>query len=463
MAALIQFVDSISATPTVRLDLNDALSWFCQNFKAPPPRLRRNVSDNSMRDGGRVGSSTYENRTLELELVLVEDVSEEWAAEEMQKLWRELDRADNWLMYHPEWLEKPVFFRTFRSDVSDLEELWTYPIARRITIELLAEPFALGLKETLGPYTVSADPAAPSNPGYVDLPTILGDVPVPAVYWDNTTVTTSRLVATHAGPTGPVPFVQCETMTPGVNTTNPGGGPDAAMSGTGTNNYLQTTFGTPADSLRVTSAGITQPGGAYRVLLYVRRSSSVGAVTVRATLSETSSGAPIYWTSATESTAATSNRQVVDLGICWWPSAAPVGNGATSLSVATIKLYAARGSGTSNLDWDSVRFVPAGGQVGRKAGSHALVAPGSAVVARAVLDGVSETSSAAASSSDPTTTSIALEPIPMAGSFPVVAPGVANRIHALTHLADNVAPIGTTLTATLAYWPGYIFVRPELS
>lgn len=164
--ALIQFVDSISETPTVRLDVNDGAVWFCTKFKAPPPRLRRSVSQNAMRDGTHVSSSSYDSRTLELELyVLGEGVddyeraaSADMVGAEMQKLFRELDRSNGYLLYQADAFAKPVFFRLYRSDTADLEELWSVEVAKKFTIELMAEPFALGLRESLGPFRVVNDP-----------------------------------------------------------------------------------------------------------------------------------------------------------------------------------------------------------------------------------------------------------------------------------------------------------------
>ena len=43
-ADVIQFVSAIDANPTVRLDINDETTWRCRSFLAPPPRLRRSMS-----------------------------------------------------------------------------------------------------------------------------------------------------------------------------------------------------------------------------------------------------------------------------------------------------------------------------------------------------------------------------------------------------------------------------------
>ncbi|GGO86601.1 hypothetical protein GCM10011584_09310 [Nocardioides phosphati] len=165
MADLVRFVDSIVASPTVRLDLNGEATngWYVRSFSAPAPRLRRSMSSNAMRDGISVGSSSYDARTLTIELECIKN-DQDSAATELQKLARELDRESNLIMYRPDGASKPVFFKTFRSDLAQIDDVIAQKAMRRFTIELLAEPFALGLPEALPKVTVSNDPALGSGP-----------------------------------------------------------------------------------------------------------------------------------------------------------------------------------------------------------------------------------------------------------------------------------------------------------
>ena len=470
MPALIQFVDSISATPTVRLDVNDAVSWFCRNFSAPPPRLRRSVANNAMRDGVHVGSSTYDARTLELELTLIEDLDDEFAAEEMQKLWRELDRPDNVLRYWPEGLDKPVFFRLYRSDVSSLEELWTVPLARTITLELLAEPFALGLKESLGPYTVSNNLAAASNGCYFDVSTVVGDVAAPMVMWhDNADQTTRDLVAVTPSPL--FTWAHAEGGSPvalGTDTTNPGGGPDADMSGTGTNNYVRTSFATTltmAERVRWDVPAIT-PSGRYRVLAWVRlpNNSAVRSVQLWAPGADgvmVAQSPVLSW----PTTGVFPKRIMVDFGLIAVgdSDAGPVGYGSATPSRSPYSLsFRGASSAAQALDWDAFALVPAG-----DATSTALVDyPTTSTANGLVLDGVRGEALFQVTAGDPTVGAGAVDLTrspKVAGTFPTLTPGVTNRCHLFRTVGGDLSSVSTSCTVSAAYWPRYLFIRPVSS
>lgn len=458
MAALIQFVDSISDDPTIRLDLNDGLSWFCQSFKAPPPRLRRSESENSMRDGGVVGSSSYSNRTLELDLTLIEEGDEEWAADEMQKLWRELDRPANFIRYWPEGLEKPVFFRTFRSDVSELEELWTVPIARNISLEVLAEPFALGLPETLGGYDIPNDPANPAG-CHVDIDEeIMGDVPAPAVIQldhESSTFAKVYMGVRNDSLSPDVLFVQAESMSPFVDTSNPGGGPDAAMSGTGSNNFQRTSFATSSMQIRL-SATTNVSRGTYRLLAGIRRSDSTSAITVQAEVAVT--GGTVGPAVATP---LSTNRQLVDLGLFSFRltnlRAAGYSSASTpASSPSTVFLKSSRASGTGTLDWDFLLYLPAD--------VSTLVAQGPLGPPGLVIDGVAEATYPTASGGNPLlgTTLPAGKAWPTSGSFVYLVPNSSNR-WTLLHSRAAGHFVGDQVSLRAYYWPRYLFVRPVSS
>ena len=145
---LVQFVDSIAASPTVLLNINDEVTWTVDTFDAPPPRLRRSVANNAMRDGAFVSSSTYDNRVLSIGLDLRAANQDTWATE-FQKLARILDGASSILKYQPNGASKPVFFKTYRSQMVDVDMSVVGQGSVFVTVELLADPLAVGTRAML--------------------------------------------------------------------------------------------------------------------------------------------------------------------------------------------------------------------------------------------------------------------------------------------------------------------------
>lgn len=471
MADLIRFVDSIDAAPTVRLDLNDEVSFWVRSFSAPPPRLRRSMASNAMRDGIHVGSAAYDGRTLTMEIELRRS-GQDAAATDIQNLWRELDRESNWIMYQPQGASKPVFFRTFRSDASALEDVMAQAAMRRVTVEVLAEPFALGLRETLGPFTVTNDPAAASNGCYFDLSTILGDVPAPLVLWDDATSDAGRyLTSTHATTAIPLTFAQAESLTLGTDTTNPGGGPDAAMSGTGTNNYVRTSFATAeTEQVRLTWTAPATAIGSFKVLAFVRFSASTGSSCSLSFGLDSVGGAPgpAASTSVTISDTLGTTRQVVDLGLVdllqGIDPTPGYSSAANPVSTITLYLHASRSGGTSSLDWDAIVLLPVGGQSGEMATPQTMVVED--LGANPVIDAVLETTVGRSVAGDPTTgaaTFLRRSSGRVVGGFPYAHPDAANRMFLIRREATGASAVATSTTVTGAYWPRYLHVRPTAS
>lgn len=464
---LIRFVDSIASSPTTRLDLNDETSWWVKSFSAPPPRLRRSMAENAMRDGVSVGSASYGSRTLTIELECRKS-TQDLAATEIQKLWRELDRATNWIMYQPTGASKPVFFRTLRSDASQLEDVMAQQAMRRFTIEVMADPAALGLPETLGPFTVNNDPAAGSNGCYFDVTGVIGDLEAPALIHDTArTVGYGILAQRQRGvPSDLVWAKQCEAVniTLGTDTTNPGGGPDAAMSGTGTNNFVRTTFATNANHVErlfwATYNDYNTPAlrsairGRYRVLAVVRRSDSTSVIKIQRLY-----GAPAVTVPQTTS------RQMVDLGLAVLGSmeSSSVGYGAESAATVpeALYFYAQRVSGTGTLDWDQLLLVPADERMLQWT-QPLNVGTG----LDTLIDGVQEF----VVTLDPSTGPLAASPwlwpslTQASGGWPSLVPTRTNRIFYLQAAAIGGAMTRTdTSTITVYYYPRYLFVRPASS
>lgn len=465
MGDLIRFVDSIDASPTVRLDLNDEVSFWVKRLNAPPPRLRRSQSENAMRDGISVGSSSYGSRVLTMEIEC-RKTTQDLAAVEIQKLWRELDRPTNILMYQPNGLTRPVFFRTFRSDASQLEDVMAQAAMRRFTVEVLAEPFALGLKESLGPFTVNNNPAAGSNGCYFDLPTILGDVAAPLVMWDDTTTQTDRFVIATRGTSAlAMVWTQAESVTLGTDTTNPGGGPDAAMSGTGTNNYVRTSFATPSMATRLTWSPPASTRGKYRLLVFGRCN---GAADLTLGYSFAATPAPLEREESFSIPSPGGSRVVLDLGILNLSGGAPLaaGYGTSVVAKAARTLYvsASRDTGATTFDWDILALLPCGGQSGELAEPTTLIYSGAG--ARPVVDSVAEVVVGMTSAGDPTAgggTFAAASTSEVAGGFPYAMPGAVNRIHMVRSDSGGSSAVAGSASVTLAYWPRYLHVRPVSS
>lgn len=452
---VIQFVDSIAASPTVRLDLNDGTVWRTR-LSAPPPALRRAVSANTMRDGDYVSTSTYGDRTLTLDGDLISS-TQDLNATQLQLLARELDRDTNIIRYQPNGATSPVFFRTKRADYT-VAELVAALAYRQPLATIPAEPFALGLRETISVGTVSNDPAAGSNGCYFDVTTVKGDVAAPMVFVDTGTLAVNMLLAVKQDAlAGDFPTVFQAESAVGVewDTSNPGGGPDAAMSGSGTNNFLRTTFATHTElANRVTVDGASTAAkkamrGSHRVLVGMRRASATGAMT--ACTYRVVNDTAIYGPTVT--IPASTARQLVDLGLVTigvGDEIDPVNSPATGIT-----LFASSASG-ADLDWDCIFLVPADaamcllGVSTTFAGGH-LVLDGDKGAAYSV-------SNAANIYSTGTVFNRQVTPV---GSVPMLKPGVTNRF--VYHKFDASTPAyskSVTGTVAIHYNPRYLFIRP---
>lgn len=157
---LVQFVDRISATPTLRLDVCGAIWSLGVDSDLSPPPLERAYAGSLLADGRPVTSAAYGNRLIRLELVLLDDATAEQAATHVQRLAQELNRPANILLWQPG-TTAPVFFRTLRGEFGKI--YWDV-VEKRASVLIPAEPFAYGLREVISPATVYPDPAHPSAP-----------------------------------------------------------------------------------------------------------------------------------------------------------------------------------------------------------------------------------------------------------------------------------------------------------
>lgn len=468
MVHTLQIVDSVAASPNTRLDLNDDTIWKCVSFDAPPPRLRRAMSSNAMRDGVFVSSSQYEARRIVARFQVFRS-SRDLAAVQLQTLARELDRTDNYLKLQHDTASKPVFFKLFRSDYTAVRDIAGQSSAYECEVELLAEPFALGLRETLGPFTVNNDPAHASNGCYVDLTGVIGDVAAPVVIVDTTAYAPCFWlgVRQHGTPSDLTFFAQAESLSFGDDTSVPGGGPDAAMSGTGTNNYATTSFATeadmalrliwtPSDSTVSAAAGLALRGG-YRLVAVVRRSDASSVIRVQ--LQSGAYDGPVVTVPLTTS------RQAIDLGL-WTPGESEVrpGGYADPVPVDThdIVIHAARDSGGGSIDWDFLLLVPAD-----EAQLVCNEDTDRSTSVDVVIDGHNE-SVYAFTGGDPFagTAGYASAVKGASGGFPGVVPNQTNRFILLTGespAAGIVTSKSTSEALTFHYWPRYLYIRPSAS
>lgn len=442
MSTVVKFVDSIAAVPTTRLDLNDGVVWRTLLKGAPPPRLRRAMSQNAMTNGAFVASSAYDQRIVTLDLLLLPN-TQDLNATQLQLLARELDREDNYLMYQPNGLTKPVFFRVLRSDYSRLGEVDGQPTARQGTIDLLCEPFAVGLREdAVVAAVVAHDPAAVTNPVSFTL-NVLGDVETEPIVWFTSAFSGNHILVSQANDDAVV-LVQAESAS-SLNTDTSLNANDAAFSGAGQNSF-RTTFATPALTTRADYAALTRPG-TYRVFMRCRSTTAVGPPTFEAQI--TSLGMS---TMDVTEFAGTALFQMVDLGLVTTPKGdGRIGFNTNPLpSVNTFTLSMARTAGSGSLDVDYLLFIPAD--------EHSTITA-LANSRRYVFDATRDQLLLISTASTPFTATAVDHITAGSGSMPALIGGRVNRIF-LVQLMDNTA-ISATLTVSLSYYPRYLYIRPS--
>jgi hypothetical protein len=263
-------------------------------------------------------------------------------------------------------------------------------------------------------------------------------------------------------------FKQAESMTLS-NDTAVSAGNDALMSGAG-NNYATTTFATVAttaprtrwDLTTLTAAQRRALNGTYRVFVCVRRSDATSVIKANTTVLQ---AAVVTVTGSLVTVPKSTSRQLVDLGLITigQPAYAPgrySSQPPTSTNSVFIDIYAQRDSGGGSIDWDFVLLMPADQQfiTWFGAGTNSV---------DLLLDGVNErmlindTSGAGTANFDGTTGMF--DPAAsISGGFPVVLPNQTNRF--LLAVGSGVNPTthakATTTTATVSYWPRYLYVRP---
>jgi hypothetical protein len=483
VASVLQFVDSISATPTVRLDLNSlgaaGLIVGVDGIDLSPPPLRRAVVNSFLVDGSLIPATAYDNRVIKLPLIFNNQVSTvDQVAAALQPLARELDRPNNFLRVQLTGQSAPVFFRTFSAP----DYGWQMPrfLAQygKAELSIPAEPFGYGLRQTLSPVTVNNDPAAVGNGCFWDVTGVQGDVETPAV------LSFAGSLATVSGVSGQIlsrqtmigvrrrgtpsnaPFLlQAESMTQGSDTTVQAN--DVAMSGA-SNNYSRTTFAvfvamvSRISKFNFPGSSSTDLRGTYRVIARYRKSVATDTITVQLRWGYPNGSGIVNDLATLPTDANATNIRYVDLGLVSFPlSPDPGYDGYSGVELPVnsnlfVSVEARRVAGTGTVDWDHLLFVPADDHLAVVAWPINFVTPDNVVIDGAANGGTvyGLISGAVA----------AMAPISMVGSFPMLSPSPAtNRIVFVRdagYTASATDGITGSTAITLSYWPRYLNVRP---
>lgn len=461
---IVEFVDSIAASPTVRLSLTSG-PWrvLHAGTDLSPPALRRASASTLMRDGAFYPAAAYDDRILKLRFGLSASTADSQATSLQQLQW-ELDRPGNLLRWQPHGATFPVFFRTIRSATGTI---LGHPGAnqapyREIDVELLAEPFAYGLKQTISTATVSNNPAAGSNGCFMDITGVKGDVETPLIIRTSTTNIVgsndneSLFAVRRRGTPSNAPFLlQAESMTVSTDTTTQAN--DAAFSGAG-NNYTRTTFATqPGLTTRLATthpAGASQDyRGTYRVFARVRKTVSGDTVNVQLTWGGTLGTV----TNDLVTLPAGTTIHHVDLGLMSMPPGPdPVTDGlsGTALSVTGVhvRFRAERAVGTgAQVDLDYLLFVPADDRLcvvkwGTLSGSDSCTVDGTRDMVYGTVSGAVNNVNIAQ----------------VEGGFPMVTPNQTNRLYFVRQVRAGAITdtIGGTNDLDVSYFPRYLYLRP---
>jgi hypothetical protein len=462
VAGIIQFVDAISASPTVLLDLNSQISGLLvarEGIDLSPPPLRRSVVSSMLADGETQPAAAYGNRLVKLP-VLLRKTTATAQATALQALAAQLNKPANILKVQLDGASAPVFFRTFRAPDYTLKMLRLLLVgSTAVDLDIPAEPFALGLRETVSgsPFTVTNNPAAGSNGLFLDVAGVKGDVPTPLHMTTSTSlVSETCLVAVrrHGIPANSVWFQQAEAMSQSTDTTTQAN--DATYSGAG-NNFSRTTFATTATdaqrlvgSLPSNSLGSTQVveyRGQYRMWARVKKTVSGDTITVHARINGKDFDAVTL--------ASGTGFQWVDLGTLQLPYGQPArydGYGTELGSgIADFRPFAARLAGTGSLDWDYFLILPADEEY---ASVTWPAAPFDVQVFDGPGDGVYTKSNASGVDYVVGATSTTFPDY--RGQLADVAPNQTNRVF----FVKLFAAVTSTTVITATYWPRYLMVAP---
>lgn len=460
-----QFVaDMVTASPTVLLDINSASTgmWVGDGYGLSPAPYDKGRASSPLRHGSRIVRSSAQNRILNLPLKLNAS-SNQAAATTVQTLGLIL-RTDGILKYQASNATNPVFFRTFADPDYAIDVIKTLIQNATLTLQLECEPFAYSprVEVTNSPFTLSNDPAAGSNPMFIDVASVIGDVETPLLILATSTGATNGLVSkwTHVAtrrrgaPSNYSNVIQAEAMTTGTNATVTA---DAAMSG---GSKLRITPGTTTHVIRANDTfpanGVSTVEARGEYTVYARLAKTVaGDVWTTQLRYGIDSTAPVQNDTVTLSAAMGAGPYWVNLGkvpVPPWSDPAQHGFSGIPLKVLMpwIGFYAGRTSGSGSLDLDCLYFMPAD--------ESTVIVKWPSTDTTYVLDGTTAeggSAYAATTALDEVITTAAPAQIVGGGGFPEVIPGQTNRVHIMRQVDPNGTVDGITSTTTLRayYWP----------
>lgn len=448
----VRFVESIAASPTVRLDVNTGSSFIVlrDGSSFNPPEMRRSIAETVLADGGYIGATALALRTIMLRIRLT-SVSEDAVASLLRQLVVELNRSENILQV--EWGTTPIFFRTFRSldfevDTSDIG-------LGRLTVDcpILAEPFAYGLRVDAATVNVKYN-ASLTNGLYLDVTGVTGDVDTPAYIKTDTGPGADGwnylFVVRRRGTPSSAPYVvQAEALTASTDTATLNDGANATPAST--TNSMQTTFAT--NTARVsrmtgTLASAADLRGTYRVFMRCRK--TVSGDTITAAFNMRSAN----FDTDTVTLGGTTSYQMVDLGLIQIPAGVDSNTGysGTSPNPSTISygIKLGRTAGTGNCIVDEIFFVTADTEL-------AIVTYDASQTM--VLDGPNDAQYYLPSGTIGTS-GVDTQVPARVGLIPQLTPGQTNRIYVLPTggLTPAFQTITPTINVTVSHWPRYLVV-----
>src|SRR5262249_2573847 len=134
----------VISSPSVRLDLNGfPFVVLHDGTDVSPPPLVSAVASTLLRDGATHPASAYADRLLRLRLGM-QATTADGSADALRTLFREINRPTNVIRWHPDGATHPVYFRTYRSSASQINDIVgaSGSLVRTIDLEVTAEPTA---------------------------------------------------------------------------------------------------------------------------------------------------------------------------------------------------------------------------------------------------------------------------------------------------------------------------------
>jgi hypothetical protein len=483
MANDLKFVDSVATSPTTILDLNTGIAGgvMLDEFSAPPPALRRGLSDALLSDGQRMSSSAYDNRAIRIALRL--NGTADATALVIQQLGRVIDQPLTLLRWLPQGATLPVFYRVLRSPMNDVDESLQHKAqdTRRVEIELMAEPAAYGLPVDIASFVITLNPSTGANKMMVGpsiLGTIKGDLDTPLMTAITagegfTTALTTGYLNSYALSGGFTHTLLARNLTELTSGTDTG----APVTGAGTNyidaDYKQCTFASPAMLTRLSGAfttALTPMPGLYRILMRVVSTATSGSGTTvyqfRVGVQGPAGAVFAAPASLTVNTFSADGR-LVDLGVIQIPGGTMLGGvglqaaagvvGAAPIWSIQAALVSNNGFVAPTIRFDELYLLPVDTNYGDA--TTAIITGSTTAGSSPVFDAVQD---AERSILDTGTGPFTGTPTPLTldrlGGLPMLRPGVNNY---LTWI-EEPSTITTTATSTFVgrYYPRYLYSRP---